>query len=287
MKNDRQLFTLSVHCFSSQSENNIEMHVWRLRRFCFTDSWLLFRLDMKRSAPNEPPSSFWATHTVSFEANMRNFGLKTLWLLGSVRVRLETHFGLGLTRTNLVSSCLRRLFSPGFQTQIRRFSAVPQVCSGSVILFCFAVCVCFKSLVLLFFLSFPQLLILSFSLLFHLGLSISSLSSLLPALCHSPSSPPHLLLTVGQVCKMPEHFTQWYPFTARSAHNDFKLSVMAHNRHFYPTPADISMCTFFIRQKLCVCMFCICTHPNSVQISNIYINILHVKTSPCMRNIYI
>lgn len=38
-----------------------------------------------------------------------------------------------------------------------------------------------------------------------------------------------------------EHFTQWYPFTARSAHNDFKLSVMVCNGHFNPTIEGISV----------------------------------------------
>lgn len=111
---------------------------------------------------------------------------------------------------------------------------------------------------------------LPFSL--SLFISLNFLSSFPPSLCflspllHPCSlplafSPLYLFLTVGQVSKMPEHFTQWYPFTPRSAHNDFKLSIMAHNRHFYPTPAGISnahcILMFFWRQKLwvCVCVF--------------------------------
>lgn len=52
-----------------------------------------------------------------------------------------------------------------------------------------------------------------------------------------------------------EHFTQWYPFMPRSARNDFKLSIMAHNRQFYLSTAGISNvhCILYCPKKtLCV-----------------------------------
>lgn len=85
-----------------------------------------------------------------------------------------------------------------------------------------------------------------------------------PAVSQLTSSPLYLFLTVGQVSKMPEHFTQWYPFTARSAHNDFKSSVMAHNGHFYHSSWR------HFRHALYVCV-CVCIHSDCIQSSSIKI----------------
>lgn len=50
-------------------------------------------------------------------------------------------------------------------------------------------------------------------------------------------APLYLFLTVGQVCA--DAFHTMIPFTQRSAHNDCKLSLMAHNSQFCLSTAGI------------------------------------------------